>query len=201
MTSKASKLKAHRIKQRQYAGRKPKQGVERYADGNIKHFEREKEVRAVVMEARERVHGKDIDNASQYAGYVLGRMFLDGRISACERQAGDEYATQMVRYYGLVGIPSPSARAQDLHSIKGFGAETTSERARMAREASNKMMSLEGALLKLQDGPRVKTTVFNTCVMDYEIMRTMSDTQLLWLKRGLREVHFLLGLAKIDEAV
>ena len=71
----------------------------------------------------------------------------------------------------------------------------------MAREASNKMMSLEGALLKLQDGPRVKTTVFNTCVMDYEIMRTMSDTQLMWLKRGLREVHFLLGLAKIDEAV
>lgn len=201
MTSKSAKLRSHRIKQRQYAGRPKKEGVERYTNGEIKHFEREKEVRAVVMEARDRVHGKNIDNASQYAGYTLGRMFLDGRISACERQAGDEYATQMVRYYSLVGIPSPSARAQDLHSIKGFGAETTSERARMAREASNKMMSLEGALLKLQDGPRVKTTVFNTCIMDYEIMRTMSDTQLMWLRRGLREVHFLLGLAKIDEAV
>ncbi|MCY1741171.1 hypothetical protein [Ensifer sp. SL37] len=205
MTSQAERLRSKRIKQRQYAGRPAKEGVERYPSGQIKHTEREKEVRAVAIEARQRVYfkGKEVSNdmvASQFAGYTLGRMFLDGRITECEREAGDEYATQMVRYYSLVGIPHPSARAQDLHSIKGFGAETTSERARMAREASNRMMELEGKLLRLEDGPRVKTTLFNTCVLDYEIMRTMSDTQLSWLKRGLKEIHYLMGLAKQREA-
>lgn len=200
MTSKSAKLRSHRIKQRQYAGRPKKEGVERYTNGEIKHFEREKEVRAVVMEARDRVHGKNIDNASQYAGYVLGRMFLDGKITQCEREAGDEYAVRMIRYYGLTGIPFPSARAQNLHSIKGFDGETTSERARMAREASNRMMELEGILLRLEDGPRVKQTVYNTCIQDYDIMRTMSELQLSWLKRGLQELHWAMGLAKSKAA-
>lgn len=206
MTSKAAKLKSHRIKQRQYAGRPAKEGVDRYPSGQIKHAEREKEVRAVAIEARQRVYfkGKEVSNdmvASQFAGYTLGRMFLDGRITECEREAGDAYATQMVRYYGLTGISFPSARAQSLFSIKGFDGETTSERARMAREASNRMMALEGTLLRLEDGPRVKTTIYNTCLLDLEIMRTMPDAQLLWLKRGLKELHFQLGLAKSKEAV
>lgn len=206
MSSKSAKLKSHRIRQRQSAGRPRKDGVDRYPGGQIRHSEREKEVRAVAIEARQRVYfkGKEVSNdmvASQFAGYTLGRMFLDGRITECEREAGDEYATQMVRYYSLVGIPHPSARAQDLHSIKGFGAETTSERARMAREASNRMMALEVILLRLEDGPRVKTTIYNTCLLDLEIMRTMPDAQLLWLKRGLKELHFQLGLAKSKEAV
>ena len=206
MTSKSAKLRSHRIKQRQYAGRPAKEGVERYPGGQIKHTEREKEVRAVAIEARQRVYfkGQEVSNdmmASPFAGYTLGRMFLDGKITACEREAGDEYATQMVRYYGLTGIPFPSARAQSLFSIKGFDGETTSERARMAREASNKMMKLEGILLQLQDGPRVKTTVHNTCLLDLEIMRTMPASQLLWLKRGLKEIHYALGLAKSKEAV
>jgi len=205
MTSKAAKLKSHRIKQRQYAGRPAKEGVERYPSGQIKHTEREKEVRAVAIEARQRVYfkGKEVSNdmvASPYAGYTLGRMFLDGRITECEREAGDEYATQMVRYYGLTGISFPSARAQSLFSIKGFDGETTSARARMAREASNRMMALEGILLRLEDGPRVKTTIYNTCLLDLEIMRTMPDSQLNWLKRGLKELHFRLGLAKQYEA-
>lgn len=205
MVSKSAKLKAHRVKQRQYAGRPAKEGVERYPSGQIKHSEREKEVRAISIEARKRVHfkGMEVSNdmmASPFAGYTLGRMFLDGRITECERQAGDEYATQMVRYYGLTGIQFPSARAQNLHSIKGFDGETTSERARMSREASNRMMELEGILLRLEDGPRVKTTIYNTCLLDLEIMRTMPDAQLLWLKKGLREIHFRLGLAKTYEA-
>ncbi|ANK73743.1 hypothetical protein FA04_14610 [Ensifer adhaerens] len=206
MTSQAERLRSKRIKQRQYAGRPAKEGVERYPGGQIKHTEREKEVRAVAIEARQRVYfkGKEVSNdmvSSPYAGYVLGRLFLDGRITECEREAGDAYATQMVRYYGLTGISFPSARAQSLFSIKGFDGETTSERARMAREASNRMMALEGTLLRLEDGPRVKTTIYNTCLLDLEIMRTMPDAQLLWLKRGLKELHFQLGLAKSKEAV
>ena len=201
MSSKSAKLKAHRVKQRQYAGRPAKEGVERYPGGQIKHTEREKEVRAVAIEARQRVYfkGQEVSNdmmASPFAGYTLGRMFLDGKITACEREAGDEYATQMVRYYGLTGIPFPSARAQSLFTIRGHDGEIGAERAKRARDASNKMMELEGILLRLEDGPRIKTTVYNTCVLDYEIMRTMSELQLSWLKRGLKEIHFRLGLSK-----
>jgi hypothetical protein len=105
----------------------------------------------------------------------------------------------MARYYSAVGVPFPSARAQNLHSIKGFGGETTIEQARRARAASNKMMELEGVLLRCQDGPRVKSTVFNVCVMDYEGMRTMPEAQLLWLKRGLNALIWHRGLAKSEE--
>lgn len=196
MSSKASKL---RIKRATRAGRPRKENVDRYPSGQIRHSETEKEVKSVAMEARARVHG--LQTASVFAGYTLGRMYLDGRITECEREAGDAYASQMVRYYGLTGIQFPSARAQSLFSIKGFDGETTSERARQAREAADRMMKLEGILLQLEDGPRVKTTVYNTCVLDYEVMRTMSETQLLWLKRGLQEIHWQLGLAKSAKAV
>lgn len=195
MSSKASKL---RIKRMQRAGRPKKENVDRYPSGQIKHEERERDVKQVAMAARMNIH--KLDTNSVFAGYTLGRLFLDGRITECERIAGDEYASQMVRYYGLVGIPFPSARAQDMFSISGFGGETTSERASMARDATDKMMKLEGTLLRLQDGPRVKTTCYNTCILDLEIMRTMPDAQLDWLKRGLRQVHWFLGLAETSKS-
>lgn len=192
MTSHAERL---RIKRRASAGRPRKEGVERYPGGQIRHSETEKEVKAVAIEALKRVHGVDY-HASGYSGYTLGRMFLDGKVTECERAAGDEYARHMSRYYMLTGVQFPSARAQDLHRMNGFGGETTPEQAKNAREAANKMMELEGVLLRLPDGPRVKTTVFNLCVLDLEGMRTMPDTQLAWLKRGLNELHWHLGLAK-----
>lgn len=195
MTSKASKL---RIKRMQRAGRPKKENVERYPSGQIKHEERERDVKQVALAARMNIH--KLDTNSVFAGYTLGRLFLDGRITECEREAGDAYCEHMTRYYGLVGIPFPSARAQDMFSINGFGSETTAERARMAREAADKMMALEGTLLRLEDGPRVKTTCYNTCILDLEIMRTMPEAQLLWLKRGLRQIHWALGLAQIGKS-
>ena len=205
MTSQAERLRSKRIKQRQYAGRPAKEGVERYPSGQIKHTEREKEVRAVAIEARQRVYfkGKEVSNdmmASPFAGYVLGRMYLDGRVTECERVAGDEYAGLMARYYALTGIAFPSARAQSLFTIRGHDGDVSEDRAMKARAASNKMMELEGWLLRLPEGPRVKTTVFNTCVQDYDIMRTMSELQLLWLKKGLQEIHYRLGLENISAA-
>jgi len=200
MVSQAERLRSKRIKQRQYAGRPPKEGVERYPSGQIKHSEREKEVREVAIEALGRVHNLNY-HASGYAGYVLGRLFLDGRITEWEREAGDEYANWMARFYGLVGYQFPSARAHSLFSISGFGAETSSERARMAREMSTKAQLLEGILLKRAYGPQIKSTVYNTCMLDLEIMRTMPDAQLSWLKTGLKEIHYFFGLAKSKEAV
>lgn len=63
-----------------------------------------------------------------------------------------------------------------------------------ARRASNTMMHLTGVLLKCKDGPQVRQTVINVCVMDYENMRTMPDSQLAWLRRGLNELIFDKGL-------
>ncbi|MCY1236903.1 hypothetical protein D9M72_495780 [compost metagenome] len=198
MTSKSAKLRSHRVKQ----GRPRKQDVPRHPCGQINKSyareETEREVKMVAVEALKRVHGLDYDS-NGYSGYTLGRLFLDGRITAYEREAGDEYAQQMSRYYGATGIQFPSARAQSLFSIKGYDGEVSSERARLARELANKMMKLEGILLRLEDGPRVKTTVYNTCIQDYEIMRTMSEMQLSWLKRGLQEIHFQLGLSREKE--
>ncbi|HEV7317690.1 MAG TPA: hypothetical protein VGO04_03655 [Ensifer sp.] len=201
MTSKAERI---RIKRASRAGRPRKVNVARYPSGQIKHGETEREVRSVALDARQRMHfaGKrDVDVASPFAGYTLGRMFLDGKLTAHEREAGDEYARQMARYYSLTGIPFPSVRAQSLFDVKGFAGETSGERARGARQAANRMMELEGALLKLPDGPQVKTTVFNVCIMDYEMLRTMPEPQLLWLKRGLKELHWHLGLSREKEAV
>lgn len=191
MTSKAAKL---RVKRATRAGRPRKENVERFPGGQIKHSETEKEVKAVAIEALRRVHGVDY-NTNGYSGYTLGRLHLDGKINKQQLEAGDDYAEQMARYYSSVGVPFPSARAQDIYSNKGFGGETTVEQARRARAASNKMMELEGVLLRCQDGPRVKSTVFNVCVMDYEGMRTMPDSQLLWLTRGLNALIWHRGLA------
>ena len=196
MTSKSAKLRSHRIKQRQYAGRPKKEGVERYPGGQIKHTEREEEVRSVAVEALDRVHSLPYDKRG-YAGYVLGRMHLDGRITECELESGNEYAALLARYYSLKGIPAPSARAQSLFSVKGYDGDVSENRARLAREISDKIMKLESFIVRLEDGYQVKTTLMNACVLDLDIMRTMKESQLSLLKRGLQEVHFRLGLAKL----
>lgn len=200
MTSRAEKMRKHKVRMRQYAGRPKKEGVERYSNGEIKHFEREKEVRSVAIDALKRVHNVSYDT-NGYSGYVLGRLYLDGRITEWEREAGDEYANWMAKFYGVVGYQFPSARAHSLFSISGFGAETSPERARMAREMSTRAMTLEGILLKRAYGPQIKSTVYNTCMLDLEIMRTMPEAQLQWLKAGLKEIHYFFGLAKSKEAV
>jgi len=181
MASQAERLRRKRAAQG--AGRPRKEGVERYPSGDIKRHETEKEVLSVAMEARKRIHGLSENNA--LAGYTLGRMFLDGSVSEEQRKAGDEYAEIIARYHRTVGIPAPSARAQSLFSVKGHDGEVTDSLAKRARDASNRMMEVTGILLRCEDGPQVKGTVHNLCVMDYEHLRGMSPQQLLWLKRGL----------------
>lgn len=184
MASQAEKLRRKRAAQG--AGRPRKQGVDRYPSGKIKPAETEKEAISVALEARERIHGLKENNA--LAGYTLGRMYLDGSVSDEQRKAGDEYAEIIGRYHRLVGIPYPSARAQSLFSVKGHDGEVTESHAKRARDATNRMMEMEGLLLQCVDGPQVKRTVYNLCVMDYDHLRGMPPQQLLWLKRGLNAI-------------
>lgn len=185
-TSKAAKLRLKRAR----AGRPRKEGVERYASGDIKRSETQKEAMSVAIDARRRVDGwgdkvSDETVRGQLAGYTLGRMRLDGNITEEQLKAGDEYAEIMARYYRLVGVPFPSARAQTLFGIKGHEGEETQSITDRARRSSNLMMEVTGILLRCEDGPQVKQTVFNTAVMDYDHLRGMGPQQLLWLRRGL----------------
>jgi hypothetical protein len=184
MASKAQKL---RLKRKSQLGRPPKQDVERYPGGKIKPSETQKETMGVVIEARKRIHGwNDNEKAKDArAGYVLGMLFLDGKISQAQLDVGNEYAIAMSRYYSLTGIAFPSARAQSLFSIKGHDGEVSDAQAKRARDASNLMMALTGVLLRCVDGPQVRQTIQNVAVMDHENLRTMPKQQVLWLTRGL----------------
>jgi hypothetical protein len=183
--------KAIKIKQRgnKGAGRPRKQG-ERYPSGDIKRSETQKEAMSVAIEARRRIDGwsakvTDETVKSPFAGYTLGRMFLDGRITEEQRKAGDEYAEIISRYHRLTGIPFPSARAQSLFSVKGHDGEQSDSVTDKARRASNAMMEAIGILLRCDDGPQVRALVHNLTVMDYEHLRGMGEQQMLWLRRGL----------------
>lgn len=195
--SKAAKLKAKR------AGRPRKANAERHPCGKIKRqwsndnaireqHETEKEAMSVAVDARKRIHG--IEENTNLAGYVLGRIYLDKNINEEQRKAGDEFAEAMARYYRLTGVQFPSARAQSIGGIRGSDGEVPQSLADAARKATNKMMHLMGVLMRCKDGPQVKTTVFNVCLMDYDNLRTMPDTQMALLRRGLDALIWDKGL-------
>lgn len=210
MASAAAKLRAKRRTQK--GGRPRRTDVERYPSGQIKYSEPVEDVKEVALEARKRVFGIDVEHLTKkenkkpphaskrdiatLSGYTLGRIFLDGKINEAQLEAGNEYASQMSRYYSLTGIPFPSARAQDMNRVRGFDGEQSEDRATRARKQSNLVMKLEGILLRCQDGPQVKTTVRNTCLLDIEVMRGMNDAQMDMLRRGLSALHFELELQK-----
>jgi hypothetical protein len=123
------------------------------------------------------------------AGYVLGVLFLDGKITEDQLAAGDEYALAIARYHSLTGIQFPSARAQSLFSIKGHDGEVSQNMAQRAREASLKMMALHGVLLQCVDGPQVRSTIHNCAVLDLDHLRDMPAQQMLYLRRGLNALR------------
>lgn len=191
-------------KRRHKGGRPRKEGVERFDCGKIKPGETEREIKSVALEARMRIHLGVNDNSdeaarkkasSEFMGYTLGRIFLDGNITEGQRKAGDAFGEAMARFYSLTGIPFPSARAQSLFSVKGHDGEVTDSMANRARKASNKMMELTGVLLQCTDGPQVRQTILNVVVMDLDHLRKMPPQQMRWLKRGLDRLQQHMGIA------
>jgi hypothetical protein len=187
------------LKRKRKGGRPRNHDAERYPGGQIKHDyradENEKQIKGTVVDMRQRLYGlSEADAKSDLAGFVLGRMRLDMAINEVELKAGERYAEDMARYYRLTGIPAPSPRAQSLFSVAGHEGEISSERAAQAREASNRRMALETVLLRLPDGPRVKTTVFNVCFMDHDNLRDMPSHMFGWLHCGLRALALHYGL-------
>lgn len=81
------------------AGAKTKQNVQRYPSGQIVHSYREpkhekpEKIMAVVL-AQPHRRG----NASQYAGYAFGRLFIGGMIDQRQHQAAEIYMTRTIRH-------------------------------------------------------------------------------------------------------
>lgn len=147
----------------------------------------EREVKSVAIEARQRTMGITPEQAAQpFAGYVLGRLFLAKAITEEQMEAGNKMAEDFASYYGLVGIPFPSARAQDLFRVRGMPGE---DRPAAARAASNRMMAIEAALGKAdQNGRPVTSVTKRVCIQDDDTNIHHSYT-LLMLKRGLDALH------------
>ena len=120
-------------------------------------------------------------------GYTLGRIRMDGHITEEQHDAGERYSEDMARYYGLTGVPFPSAKAQNMFAIKSDGGEPEGK-GEAARKARAKMVELRDVLLKCGDintGRRVIHTVNAVCVEDLDNLRHLNPPMLAWLKRGL----------------
>ena len=193
MASKLLKLRTP--KRRSSAGRPPKDDMERYPSGKIKPSETQRETMSVVIAARKRLHGANM-NESPLSGYTLGRIRLDRHITDEMLAAGDAYAEAIARYHSLTGIPWPSARAQSLFSVQGHEGEISQDKANRARQASNRMMELTGLLLRCVDGPQVRGMVQGICVMDHDHMRDLQGQQKVWLRRGLNALKDHFNLSK-----
>lgn len=130
-------------------------------------------------------------------GYVLGRMLLDGTVNQRQHDAGCRYAEDMARYYGLTGVPFPSAHAQNLFAVRSTGGEDSEARAERAREARKRMTALRSVLLACGDintGRRVEHTVKLICVEDIAERRHLNPPMKAWLVYGLNALAHEYGI-------
>lgn len=193
--------KANR-KRRNKGGRPRIEGVKREPNGRADRAERkvetEKETRAVVIEARARhFGGSEPDCAKEEYGSVLGRLYLAKRIKKHQYEAGNRMAEDFQRYYGLTGIPHPSAKAQDVSRIRGLGGDVAYE---TARAASNRVMMIEQQLASVDVQGRPVTSVCKrVCVMDDG--QGMELTHMVkFLATGLERLADYYGIEKREAA-
>lgn len=124
-------------------------------------------------------------------GYLLGRLLKDGVISKVQHDAGNRYAEDMSTYFGLTGVPFPSAKAQNMFAVKGSSGDDDEDRGKRAAKARAKMTKLRDLLLSCGDintGRRVLHTVNAVCVEDIDHLRTLNPPMKAWLVRGLNSL-------------
>jgi hypothetical protein len=132
-------------------------------------------------------------------GYLLGRLFMAGTITEDQYDAGNRYSEDMSRYYGLTGVPFPSAKAQNMFAIRSPDSGEPEGRAEAARKARLKMYELRDVLLRVGDintGRRVAHTVNEVCLVDSEHLRDLNSPMRAWLKAGLNALARFYGGGK-----
>lgn len=102
---------------------KRRAGVRRYPSGQIHHADRkpaetEQQIKAVVIAYRAK-NNPDIDPASQYAGYELGRLFLREIIDERQRDAGERWARLVTRFARTMGYPVPTPKSVEMEEGRG----------------------------------------------------------------------------------
>lgn len=120
-------------------------------------------------------------------GYLLGRIRMDGKITEEQHDAGQRYSEDMARYFGLTGVPFPSAKAQNLFSVRSDGDEPQGK-GEAAKKARAQMIALRSKLLACGDintGRHVIHTVNAVCVEDLDHLRDLNAPMMAWLKAGL----------------
>lgn len=163
------------------AGVRPKQNVPRYPSGQIVHSYREpkaekpEKIMAVVL-AQPHRRG----NASQFAGYAFGRLFLGGQIDSRQHRAAEIYMTRTIRHMKhitgtLPNFTSPLAnmvkldleQQRDPLPIDSRIADeimlTEEERTADIRSAYRELQDALADVGMLYDGNRILTRV---CVSD-----------------------------------
>jgi hypothetical protein len=124
-------------------------------------------------------------------GYLLGRLLKDGAINKAQHDAGNRYAEDMASYFGLTGVPFPSAKAQNMFAVRGGTGDDNEDRGKMASKARAKMVKLREMLLACGDintGRKVLHTVNAVCVEDMDHLRTLNSPMRAWLVSGLNSL-------------
>lgn len=150
---------------------------------------------SIVVAARMRLYGLTEEQANSVeAGYELGRLFLSDRITKLQHEAGKKYAEDMARYYGLTGVPFPSARAQNLFAVRGEAGESEGK-ATAARSARDKANRLHELLLRVGDNQtaiRIQRIVNGVAVSDQALGKSTQDH--FHLRRGLNALIAYYGM-------
>jgi hypothetical protein len=190
--------KANR-KRRNKGGRPRLENVEREPNGrplrSQRKAETEKEARSVVITARMRHHlATEAECLRPEYGSALGRLYLTGHINKVHLEAGNRASEEYAKYYGLTGIPHPSAKAQDITRVKGMGGDVSYD---TARHATNRMMLIEqalGGVVLL--GCSITSVVKRVIVMDEEPRHRDIPTLVL----GLNQLISFYGVDKMERA-
>jgi hypothetical protein len=97
----------------------------------------------------------------------------------------------MAAYFGLTGVPFPSAKAQNMFAVRGSSGDDDEERGKRAAKARRRMVELRDLLLACGDintGRRVLHTVNAVCVEDIDHLRTLNSPMKAWLVSGLNSL-------------
>lgn len=209
--TKADKLRSRRGRPKLPQTEREPNGRKSRRQASVQKFNHDTEIGnlsvAVARRVREyglkdtRLKGGKILTAEEQAadprrGYALGLLYLDGRVTEDQHDAGLRYAEDMARYYGLTGVTFPSTRAQNIFAVRGDDGEVSEGRATAAAAARSKMTKLRATLLDVGDidtGRRVWHAVMEVAVMDNQACRTWPDHMIGYLRRGLNRLSDFYG--------
>lgn len=133
-------------------------------------------------------------------GYLLGRLLLDGVINSVQHEAGVKFAEDMSRYYGLYGLPFPSARAQNLFAVHGH--DSGQDRGAEAQHLKERRRKQQDMLLNtgnIDTGRRIWHTVNLVCVEDLPSQANLPKHMIDWLRRGLNQLGIYYGMEAIKD--